>query len=157
MVPEICRVASAQDCIFGLQEALGPPFLCALLPFVSWGSAPLARLPLSQPRLPGAILRSADLPAPLEGSHVVAPARPPEEWPLPGPRRSEAKGVALRRSVTARAGDFLGPCFFKPLLQELGSARFGCFLLNSATDLKMFFLISALPYWSEILPYNLVK
>ena len=35
--------------------------------------------------------------------------------------------------------------------------RFCCFLLNSAIDLKMIFFISALPYRSEISPYNLVE
>ena len=71
-----------------LELCCSSPLSCALVLFVSSGSVPFARLPLSQPRHPEAILRSAVLPAPwkqnkatgpCQASEGGAPARPPEE------------------------------------------------------------------------------
>ena len=48
------------------------------------------------------------------------PARPPKEGPLPGPRRSEAKGdsPSPKRECEGRRF-FLGPCFFSHFCKNL--------------------------------------
>ena len=89
----------------------------------------LARLPLSQPRPPGAIL------APLTSQ----PLGSKFGWPLPGlrrnaqrscPRRSLAKGSALSRSVNERTGVFFGPLFFLSTFAIIRGGAFPSFFIE---------------------------
>ena len=58
--------------------------------------------------------------------------------------------------MNERARDFFRPLIFLATFARISERAFRLFFVEQCYRFGDFFLISALPYWSEISPYNLV-